>query len=180
MVSVRHDKFPRNERKPANPRRIASTKRTLKRQRDKLPLFADQVAAEQPSPEERIEKHEDFHAVYWQNLRDHEAKAWREGRKLLVEKPPEEQELLRFIWQVSNIPGSGAYLCGFVKTYLAKTTARLAAGERWFVFCVGDRTFPLMWQADKAPSTAIAGPFEDFRSVIEILSRKESPDGKNT
>ncbi len=159
---MRHDKFPRNERKPANPRRIAAAKRTLKRQR-----------------EERIEKHEDFQQV-WQHLRDHEAKAWREGRRLLAEKPAKEQALLRFIWQVSNIPGSGAYLCGFVKTYLAKTAARLAAGERWFVFRVGDRTFPLMWQAGKAPSTAIAGPFEDFGAVIEILNRKESPDGKNT
>jgi len=38
----------------ATPRRITAAKRALQRQRDKAPLFTIEIAASQPTPEERI------------------------------------------------------------------------------------------------------------------------------
>ena len=96
-------------------RRLAAAKRALKRERDNLALFADEVAAEQPSPEERIEHFDRRILDAEQSMRNLTAKHWRWGRNQL-EKHPEHKEQILAQWATSWCPPTGNYFADFVRT----------------------------------------------------------------
>ena len=100
------------------PRRLAAAKRALKRQRDRLPLFADQVSQEQETPEERIERFDLELLAHDQRFRALAAKHWRWGRRLLRRQTTEVQQEILAKWNRSPIPPDAAYFADFVRREL--------------------------------------------------------------
>ncbi|MBN1625005.1 MAG: hypothetical protein JW944_00660 [Deltaproteobacteria bacterium] len=99
-----------------NPRRLAAARRALKRERDKLPLFADQIAQKQPTPEERIAFYDQAILKMIQHMRQFDAYQWRKGRKMLKDLPVKEQKIFLHYW--NNIwkgPRKGNYLCDLIR-----------------------------------------------------------------
>lgn len=114
---MRHSMFPRHVRRDVTTRRIARAKQHLNAEVDALPLFAEQIKAEQESPEERIARLDAEHEAQWQALRDFVAKQWRQSRKRLAELGKQGEEI-RAEWQRSSWPASSEYLATliFVRT----------------------------------------------------------------
>ena len=100
-------------------RRLAAARRALNRERDRLALFAAEVAAMQPSPEERIEYYDLRVMTADQALRDLEAKHWRWGRRQLERFPEHTDEILAR-WNRSFAPADGTYFADFVRTRLKR------------------------------------------------------------
>jgi hypothetical protein len=98
---------------------LAAAKRALKRERDKLVLFADEVAAEQPSPDERIEYFDRRVLRADQAMRNLTAKHWRWGRRQLAAHP-EHAEAILSNWNRSWAPADGTYFADFVRTRLRR------------------------------------------------------------
>ena len=80
------------------PRRLAAAKRALARQREKLPLFADEIAAGQPTPEERIRMFDDAYISWRKKMRAFTASMWLKGRALLREMPEMERNEFLDYW----------------------------------------------------------------------------------
>ncbi len=103
-----------------NPRRIKAAERALKRQRDKLPLFASEIASGQPTPEERISRMDENFLKYWQHLRDGHAETWRRARRNLRALPEEEGKMLLDRWNKAPYPADSAYFADMVHNWIRK------------------------------------------------------------
>ena len=123
---VRHETMPRATARPLTERRLQAAKRALARVRDICPLFADDIAEEQPTPEERVRKIDTAQAAYWQRIRDYNARTWRAARRILNSLAAEERDRLRAEWQSASYPGSASYFADF----LYQRTGRSASREQ--------------------------------------------------
>lgn len=117
---MRFKRYPirREDRRGVTPRRIAAARRSLDRQAEKLPLFADMIREAQPTPDERIKSMDDgfqWIAGEWPDLR---AVHWRKGRKMFMSLPDPMRTDLREKWSRCQWPGDGTYFCEFVRCYL--------------------------------------------------------------
>lgn len=99
------------------PRRLAAAERALQLERERLPLFADQVAAEQPTAEDRIHRIDAEHLGQLQSHRDLAAKHWRWGRAQLASHPECAPDIAA-LWEKSSIPPTAAYFADFVRRKL--------------------------------------------------------------
>ena len=117
-MHIRFKRALKSEKRGVTPRRLAAAKRTLKRQADALPLFSEQIRAEQPTPEERIRNFDDSHAEFAQRLRDHDAESWRKARAQLRSLPREEQEVVLTFWNKSSMPADAGYFATVMHNYL--------------------------------------------------------------
>jgi len=98
-------------------RRLASAERALKNQRDKLPLFADQIALEQPSALQRVQLADDATMRYEISSRDYNAELWRKSRKALYSVDIEVRRLLLKLWNGKRgYPGTPVYFADFLFT----------------------------------------------------------------
>lgn len=123
-LAVRHEKAVRGEPRPITARRLAAARRALKKEREDRPLFAEQIAEEQPTPEERIRAHEDENARHWQSIRDHRAVVWRRARAIVYSLLPEQRDALLQAWNRSTIPADAAYFADFVRRFLRNVERR--------------------------------------------------------
>ena len=97
-------------------RRLAAAKRALQRERDKYPLFADEIARNQPTPEERIEMLNQESIRRVARMRKFRAEMWRKGRKMLKELSENEQKRFLDYWNNEwRGPRTGTYLCDLVR-----------------------------------------------------------------
>lgn len=124
--TVRHEKMPRAEARLITNRRLQAAKRALARERDACPLFADDIAGEQPTPEERVRMLDAEHVAWWQRIRDYNAQTWRSARRILNSLPAEERDRLYAAWQTAPYPGGAGYFADF----LYQRTGRSASRER--------------------------------------------------
>lgn len=156
-------------------RRIANAERALKRQRDKLPLFADQIAAEQPTAEERCRGFDDGLYKFWQEHRDLEARMWRECRRAISVMPELDRKTLMVQWNQSNWPGNSVYFSVFLRTRLQQIRDALAAGERWFcvrvdteyrIILFDPRAVALMIERRQTEGDRWQGPFDTFEEAL--------------
>jgi hypothetical protein len=119
-VSIRHRIRPRFEPRGSTPRRLAAAERALKRERDRHPLFASAVAAEQGTAEERIARFDRAAIVQEQSFRDLAARHWRLGRQWLASVNAEVREVLLAQWNASSVPADAAYFADFLRTRLRR------------------------------------------------------------
>ena len=108
------------------PRRLAAARRALQRQRDKQPLFAEEIAAQQPTPEARlIAFHEDL-MIFWRNMRNFHAQCWRKARAALRQWPEATQAAAITKWN-ARWGGSkdAAYFADFIRTYAKSNNLHL-------------------------------------------------------
>jgi hypothetical protein len=88
--------------------------RTLQKEREKFPLLQDWIAAQQPTPEERLETFQNREADRIQRERDYSAQTWRRARQLLRLLPPETKDRVLENWNTHHCPGDASYFADCV------------------------------------------------------------------
>ena len=117
--------MPRATARPVTERRLAAARRALRREREACPLFVDDIADEQPTPEERVQAIDAAQVAHWQRIRDYNARTWRAARRILNSLPADERDQLLAAWQSAPYPASASYFADF----LYKRTGRSASRE---------------------------------------------------
>jgi hypothetical protein len=102
------------------PRRLAAARRALSRERDRYALFADEVAAEQETPEQRIDRFDLRMLEQEQAHRDLAAKHWRWGRRQLEAVSEEIRDQILSDWNKAWTPSEAHYFADFVRTRLKR------------------------------------------------------------
>lgn len=115
MQSIRFDRFPRTRVRGATPRRLAAARTHLSKEVEKAGLFAAEVAAELPTPEERIANVDERSAEFWDNMRSHHARAWLSARAMLRTLPDADRCLM--VWRNAGCPGESGYFSSFVRAW---------------------------------------------------------------
>ena len=104
----------RYEPREVSTRRLAAAKRKLARQADALPLFAEQIRASQPTPEEQVRKAD----AAWKRVvemdRRADAERWLKGRRLLRALPAERRAELLAEWNAKKCPAAPHYFLDFL------------------------------------------------------------------
>ncbi len=96
------------------PRKRAVLARKQRLERERLPLFTDQVAEEQPSVDEVMcQRAQDF-ARWQQQQRNARAMTWRRARRQLSEYGHNLRPLLRDAWNTAPYPADPIYLLMFL------------------------------------------------------------------
>lgn len=96
-------------------RRIFCARRALQKQRDKIPLFADQL--NQPTPMERIVDFDKKCFSCFVRFRAMAAENWIEGRRLLRLMNIEKKKRFLDYWNRSSIPGKAEYFLDSVRRF---------------------------------------------------------------
>jgi hypothetical protein len=117
-MKIRHAIRGRLQPRGITPRRLAAARKALQRERQRLPLFANQVAAEQPSAPERIEACDLDLLRREQEHRDLAARHWRWGRNVLARQDEAVRREVVARWNSSTIPPEAAYFADFVRRQL--------------------------------------------------------------
>ena len=117
---MRFTKYPKSIERDVTPnkRRLSAAKKALKRERDKAPLFRDEIAAEQPTPEQRIATLDSNAREWLSERRRGIAKAWRECRSRLRSLPADAARSILIEWQYGYLPGSAEYLATLITSRL--------------------------------------------------------------
>ena len=121
--------MPRATARPLTKRRLAAAARALRREREECPLFADDIAEDQPNPEERVRTIDAAQAAYWQRIRDYNARTWRAARRILNSLPAEERDRLRAEWQSAPYPASASSFADFLWQRTGRSASREEADK---------------------------------------------------
>lgn len=121
--------MPRAAARPLTERRLAAARRALQREREDCPLFADDIADEQPTAEERVQEIDAAQVAHWQRIRDYNARTWRAARRILNGLPVEERDRLRAEWQSAPYPASASYFADFLYQRTGRSASREQADE---------------------------------------------------
>lgn len=96
------------------PRKRAALRRKQQKEREALPLFAEEIAEKQPSEDEVMK----YRAEKWEadEVRDRlkRARQWREARRKLDAMPEDQQKVLKMAWNCAPYPASPVNLLGFL------------------------------------------------------------------
>jgi hypothetical protein len=79
------------------PRKRAALRRKQRRERDALPLFAEQIAAAQPSEDEEMSRRADLSHAQEIRWRSDRAAKWRKARRMIDSLPAEDRLAIRRI-----------------------------------------------------------------------------------
>ncbi|MBK8188858.1 MAG: hypothetical protein IPK79_00225 [Vampirovibrionales bacterium] len=96
-------------------RRLAAARRRLERQAMALPLFADQIRAGQPTPEESVAAADRQTKRQFDAHRKYEAESWLKGRRLLRQLPAERRAEIIAAWNASGVPARPEYFLDFLR-----------------------------------------------------------------
>ena len=89
-------------------RRIKNAWRAVQRELDDIPLFPQ--LARYSSASERLDQIDSANMVYWQRIRDNDAKTWRKFRRRLASLLPADAERFIEYWNSHTaIPGDACY-----------------------------------------------------------------------
>lgn len=106
-----------------SPRKRAALRRKQQRERDALPLFAEQIAEEQPSEDEEMARRailSDTQEVRWRSDR---AAEWRKARRMIDRLPDEDRRAIRRVWNCAPYPADPSRLLACcTATALARST----------------------------------------------------------
>jgi hypothetical protein len=98
-------------------RKRAALRRRQRKEQEALPLFAEQIAEEQPTEDQVMkERAEQWEA---QEVRDRggRAKKWREARRLIDALPDDERSAVRRAWDCAPYPADPSYLLSVLHSY---------------------------------------------------------------
>ena len=99
------------------PRKRAALRRKQQRERDALPLFADQIAEEQPTEDEEMARRavvSDQQETRWRSDR---AAEWRKARRMIDSLPAEEGRAIRRVWDCAPYPADPSRLLDVLLSY---------------------------------------------------------------
>jgi hypothetical protein len=102
------------EPREINNRRIAARVRRQRIEREKAPLFADQIASEQPDPVEELKKHDKGFNQRLEQVDKRAQEKWISYFHEVGKLPADEQRKLLTAWNASSGPKDYAYFAGFL------------------------------------------------------------------
>ena len=111
---MRFKRWPRVEPYRETGRTRAAVALSQRRQRDRLPLLADLIAADQPSIEAVIEERHQSWPKWQQETRDYRAARWREARRELQAYSLITRHAIRRLWIDAPYPADPNYLSDFL------------------------------------------------------------------
>ncbi len=98
-------------------RKRAALRRKQRREREALPLFAAQIAQEQPSEDQVMKER----AQAWseQEIRDRNARAkkWRDARRQIASLPDDARRAIRRVWDCAPYPADPDRLLSVLHSY---------------------------------------------------------------
>ncbi|GAA0850446.1 MULTISPECIES: hypothetical protein [Cupriavidus] len=97
-----------------NTRRQAAFARKQQRERDRYPLFADHVAAEQHTPDEELARRQRRSENLARTTRTLHARIWREKRAVYFSLTPAQQAEIRAKWLAWTGPTTALYFAYIV------------------------------------------------------------------
>lgn len=112
-------RFIKSTRRPFTdtPRKRAALRRRQRLEREALPLFAEQIAVEQPEEDDVMRMRALRWAVSEQRTRDARAGRWREARRRLAAMEVAERRVLTLAWNRAPYPADPVYLLDFLHGY---------------------------------------------------------------
>lgn len=113
---MRFHRYGRYEFKDTNRKRLAFA-RKQRNERAALPLFADQIAAEQIGVDEEMEQRRSGWTRRQSEERLARANAWRRARARLAAYPNPERQTLSAFWQRCPYPADPSYLLTMLHSY---------------------------------------------------------------
>jgi len=111
---MRFKRWPRVEAFQETSRTRAAVALSQRRQRDRLPLLAELIAAAQPSIEAVIEERHQAWPKWQQEKRDDRVSQWREARRQLAAFPLIMRHAIRRLCNDAPYPGDPSYLGDFL------------------------------------------------------------------
>jgi hypothetical protein len=111
---MRFKRWPRVEAYQESARTRAAVALSQRRQRDRLPLLANLIAAEQPSIDAVIEERHQSWPKWQQETRDYRAARWREARRELQAYSLITRHAIRRLWNDAPYPADPNYLSDFL------------------------------------------------------------------
>lgn len=109
------------------PRRLAAARRALQTQRNKVALFADHLAAEQPTPEERVERALLSSTELDREMRTYEANQRKKARRKLAAMPADQAATVKIRLLGWFGPRSGACAMHLMRQVVSGDEGRVAA-----------------------------------------------------
>ncbi|WP_059414448.1 hypothetical protein [Cupriavidus basilensis] len=113
-----------------NERRRNAFARKQQRERDRYPLFPDQVAQEQHSPSEEAARRQRQSDRYEQRMRDLSARVWRKSRAAFFAQPEEIKAEIRTKWATWTGPTTCTYFAWVVDELSGEQARRRAEAAR--------------------------------------------------
>lgn len=111
-------------------RKRAAIRRKQRREREALPLFAEQIASEQPAEDDVMVRRQTEWEAHTQRQRDRQAQDWRRARGRLQAYPVDVRQLLLDNWNHHRwLPGTPTYLLDMLWCYDAGKLDLSSAGE---------------------------------------------------
>ncbi|MGZ3218445.1 hypothetical protein [Paracoccus sp. T5] len=98
-------------------RKRAALRRKQQRERNALPLFAEQIAAEQPAENDVMEARALAWAASEVRSRAYRASKWIEARRRLSAFSANEAAVLRHAWNCAPYPADPVFLLDFLHGY---------------------------------------------------------------
>jgi hypothetical protein len=111
---MRFKRWPRVEAYRESSRTRSAVALSQRRQRDKLPLLAGLIAAEQLSIEAVIAERHQTWPKWQQEKRDVRAASWRQARRQLAAYSLIARHAIRRLWDDAPYPGDPSYLSDFL------------------------------------------------------------------
>lgn len=170
---MRHGICPHRAARGGTPARLAAAARALCRERERLPLFAGQVAAEQGTPEERISRLDRDFLEYEDRQRGLAARQWRIGRRLLEGVSEQIRSVLLQQWDASSVPAEAAYFVDYVRTRLRRWGIIEGPFNRHGGRHPGLLDESALWDADELRKAWLANYFD--AAGVQIASSRTTP-----
>ncbi|WP_187431442.1 hypothetical protein ROLI_048070 (plasmid) [Roseobacter fucihabitans] len=98
-------------------RKRAALRRKQQRERDAMPLFADQIAAGQPCEDDVMQARAEAWGEQERRDRSRRARDWRSARATLAAMSRKERRVLRRAWNCAPYPADPSNLSGFLHSY---------------------------------------------------------------
>lgn len=99
------------------PRKRAALRRKQCREREALPLFAAQIAEEQPGEDEVMAGRAVLSAAQEARWRDNRAAQWRKARRMIDVLPDQDRRAMRRVWDCAPYPADPSRLLGVLHSY---------------------------------------------------------------
>ncbi|MCY1208325.1 hypothetical protein D9M68_139760 [compost metagenome] len=112
-----------------NTRRQAAFARKQQRERDRYPLFADHVAAEQHSSDEELARRQRRSDNLERTMRALHASIWREKRSVYFSLSEDQRADIRAKWQAWTGPTTALYFAHIVDTVSGEYERRSEAAR---------------------------------------------------
>lgn len=99
------------------PRKRAALRRKQQREREALPLFAEQIAEAQPTEDEEMARRAELSDAQEVRWRSDRAAEWRKARRMIDTLPDAERRAVRRAWDCAPYPADPSRLLGVLHSY---------------------------------------------------------------